>query len=403
MSQPLGAPAPASPPASEWSNRRIVFLAAMVALVVSAVWRAPEWLTVAAEKSREVFIAFVLATGFTYVLRPFVRAINRTKAFGAGSHSGRMGSAVVVMLICLLLLVLFFMVGLKPISNDLQQFWQASVPAGKEPLYDRVMIAVGNLVEPYRQSLPPGVEERVKALIPGLVTKATVWLQGLASHLGFVVELILVPVLVFYFLTDGPKIRAEVKLLVPAEWRPRMGRIANSLDWVLDGYIRGQVIMCLIAWIVVTGVLWALHVPHAFTMGLLAGLTRAVPVIGPLLGFFPIVLVCQLATGDLQKTLIVALGFSAMHFLESKVLLPKVVGHHVDLHPVSVIAAILLGMEFFGFLGVFMAVPVAALLKIVLAEWHDARLAARLQSEADTILSQNYQLNEGEAPCAPSA
>ena len=62
-----------------------------------------------------------------------------------------------------------------------------------------------------------------------------------------------------------------------------------------------------------------------------------------------------------------------MHFLESKVLLPKIVGHHVDLHPVSVIISLLIGMEFFGFIGVFLAVPIAAVLKIVLTEYQDAQ------------------------------
>jgi predicted PurR-regulated permease PerM len=151
----------------------------------------------------------------------------------------------------------------------------------------------------------------------------------------------------------------------------------SDLDRVLDGYIRGQVIMCVIAWVAVTLGLWALGIPHAFTMGLIAGLTRAVPVIGPLLGGIPIVLLC-LFTTNVQTTVIVLSGFIAMHFLESKVLLPKIVGHEVDLHPVSVIVALLLGMEFFGFLGVFLAVPVAAVLKISLAEWHNSRV----QSEA---------------------
>jgi predicted PurR-regulated permease PerM len=132
--------------------------------------------------------------------------------------------------------------------------------------------------------------------------------------------------------------------------------------------------MCLIAWVLVTIGLLLLGVPHAFTLGMLAGLTRAVPIIGPLLGAIPITLVCLLTTQSVQITGFVLLGFTAMHFLESKVLLPKVIGHEVDLHPVSVILALLLGMEFFGFIGVFLAVPVAALGKVLLLEWQQSQL-----------------------------
>ncbi|HEX8833409.1 MAG TPA: AI-2E family transporter, partial [Abditibacteriaceae bacterium] len=121
--------------------------------------------------------------------------------------------------------------------------------------------------------------------------------------------------------------------------------------------------------------LLAFRVPHAFTLGLIAGLTRAVPVIGPLLGGIPLMLVCLITTKSLPITGALLGGFFLMHFLESKILLPKIVGHEVDLHPVAVILVLLIGMEFFGFIGVFLAVPIAAVLKILLAEWHESREA----------------------------
>ncbi len=186
---------------------------------------------------------------------------------------------------------------------------------------------------------------------------------------------------------------------MPAEWRPHARRMADHLDRILDGYIRGQMLMCVIAWIVVTGGLLLLGVPYAFTLGLIAGLTRAVPVIGPLLGGVPIVLVCLLTTGSFETTGLVLLGFAIMHFVESKVLLPKIIGHEVDLHPVSVIVALLLGMEFFGFLGVFLAVPIAALAKVLLAEWHDSRLemAAAADASGDIVLDAAVATPDGLA------
>jgi predicted PurR-regulated permease PerM len=238
--------------------------------------------------------------------------------------------------------------------------------------------SISQALAPYRSMLPPEATGDLETAIPNafltVKQRALAWFLRSFSHLGFIVELILVPVLVFYFLADGAAVRNELKLLCPLPWRSRVARIASDLDRVLDGYIRGQVIMCLIAWVLVTAGLLALGVPHPFALGLLAGLTRAVPIIGPLLGALPIALVCLLGTKSLETTGAVLMGFTAMHFLESKVLLPKIIGHEVDLHPVSVILALLLGMEFFGFIGVFLAVPVAALGKILLAEWHQPRI-----------------------------
>jgi predicted PurR-regulated permease PerM len=93
------------------------------------------------------------------------------------------------------------------------------------------------------------------------------------------------------------------------------------------------------------------------------------------LGGVPIVLVCLLTTRSVPLTLTVLIGFIVMHFVESKVLLPKIIGHEVDLHPVSVIVVLILGLEFFGFLGVFLAVPIAAVLKVLLVEWHESQAA----------------------------
>ena len=79
-------------------------------------------------------------------------------------------------------------------------------------------------------------------------------------------------------------------------------------------------------------------------LGIIAGLTRAVPIIGPLLGALPLTLVCFVTTRSVPTTGLLLLGFTLMHFLESKVLLPQVIGHEVDLHPVTVILALLIGM-----------------------------------------------------------
>jgi predicted PurR-regulated permease PerM len=372
-----------------WSNRRILSLLAIGTLIVSVIWHAPQEAHYIGQRTGELFFALVLAMSLTYLLRPGMRALHRLRLFGAGSRSGRMWATIVIFLIAGGLVYLFAAVSLRQMTKELRVLrddFVALDATERKSLMNRWQTRLNTAIAPYRSFLPPGAEVNIEEAIPDAIAsftpRARAWAGGLFSHLGFIVELLLVPVLAFYFLSDGAAIRGEAELLLPAAWRPRAARMTEHLDRILDGYIRGQVFMCLIAWGVVTVGLWLLGVPHAATMGLVAGLTRAVPVVGPLLGGIPIALMCMVATGSLEKTGAVLLGFTVMHFVESKVLLPKIIGHQVDLHPVSVIVALLLGLEFFGFLGVFLAVPVAALFKIVLTEWHAARLLEDTQMEA---------------------
>jgi len=377
-----------------WTNRRILMLLAAGTLIVSLIWRLPEELNYLSQRAGEIVFALVVSMALTYLLRPTVNALHRSRFFGAGSHSGRSWAAVTVFLGCGALLYGLVLVGLKPIVVDMRDTWRSFAPgSGQETkqFFTEWKEKLAVAIEPYKEGLPPEITEEIQQTVPRLLTGATRgiehWLSHSFKHFGFVIELILIPVLVFYFLTDGAALRAEVRLLAPPRWRPRVGRMIAHFDRVLDGYTRGQVIMCVLAWILVTGGLLLLGVPHAFTLGMIAGITRAVPVVGPILGGVPLVLVCLLTTMSLPVTLTLLLGFTAMHFLESKLLLPKIVGHEVDLHPVSVIVALLIGMEFFGFLGVFLAVPLAAVLKIALAEWHDeaTRAVSAPETNAPTL------------------
>ena len=371
-----------------WTNRRILWLAAAVAAIVTLVWHAPENAGFIGRRTGELFFVFVMAASITYLLRPSVRIVERLAFRRVKPRAARSWAVVVVVLGAGALLYLFVVVALKPVTRDFVEIGKnffAQTPAEQRLLIDRWQIIIDNALARFSNFLPKdtrfSIDEQVPVAIATFAPKMSHWAKEVFSHASFVVELLLLPVLVFYFLCDGPAIRREAGLLVPRPWKARAGRIADDLDRVFGGYIRGQVWMCVIAWLIVTIMLLALRVPHAATLGLIAGITRAVPVIGPLLGAIPLVLVCLLTT-SLTVTVALLVGFLAMHFLESKVLLPKIIGHEVDLHPVSVIFVLLLGLEFFGFLGVFLAVPIAALLKISLAEWQENQ---RLNQQMSTV------------------
>jgi len=360
----------------QWDEKRILAMVALSTLVVSLIWRLPDEAAYISHRGGELLVALTLALSMTYVLRPVVRFCTR---WTGDTARGRTLSTLLAFVLLIGVLYLVFLIGWKPLQRDVgemfHRFWPHT-PEGRARLFADWQHSLQTALLPYRGIVPDAAIDNPRwvpqqlGFIGGHVGE---WLKHQTAHLGFIVELLLIPVLAFYFLSDGPSIRREARILFPAKYRAPLARMGGQLDHIFDGYLRGQVLMCLIAWVLVTLTLWALHVPHAMTLGFIAGLTRGIPVIGPLLGGIPLLLACLFYTQSVQTTGLLLLAFTLMHFLESKVLLPKIVGHHVDLHPVTVILALLVGMEFFGIMGVFLAVPIAAMMKVLLSQWHDAQ------------------------------
>ena len=379
---------------SHWSDRHILSMIALATFIVTVIWHIPAEAEFISARTGELFLALTLAMATVYVLRPVVRLFERV--FGS-THKGKMWATLATFALACLALYLMFLVGFKPVQRDVsdlvRNFWPQE-PAARLALIQKWQASVNATLEPYRSFLPADVsadptyiQEQLKPITKGLGK----WLAGQKTHLGFIVELLLIPVLAYYFLSEGHEIRREARLFVPAAWRAPLSRMAHHFDFVLDGYVRGQLWMCIIAWVLVTITLLILGVPHAVTLGLIAGITRAIPVIGPLLGAIPLLIVCLFYTKSLQTTGILLGAFMLMHLLESKILLPKIVGHHVDLHPVSVILALLVGLEFFGFIGVFLAVPIAAVIKIMLVEYQfesEQKRAARAESSQIVVIEK---------------
>ncbi len=364
-------------PSTPLDEKRLLVLIALATLVVSVVWHIPQEIAYFSARGGELLVAVTLAMSMFYVLRPVVRFLER--GCGRGPNA-RVFATLISFVLLFGACYVFFLIGFKPVQRDVKElvarFWPHT-PEERTALMAQWQASLQTALSPYRGFVPDAAIDDpgkfLAAKIGPLTERATQWLGHQTAHLGFIVELLLVPVLAFYFLTDGKSLRREASVLFASAWRPRLSRMGDQFDHILDGYVRGQVWMCLIAWILVTLMLVVLKVPHAMTLGIIAGVTRAIPVIGPLLGGIPLLGACLFYTQSVQTTVALLGAFTLMHFLESKVLLPKIVGHHVDLHPVTVIMSLLVGMEFFGAMGVILAVPIAAMLKVLLGEYHESQ------------------------------
>ena len=198
----------------------------------------------------------------------------------------------------------------------------------------------------------------------GIVTGSFAFILGLATA----------PVLVFYLMKDSSPIRESLHAPFPTAIRPFLRDILDIADRTLGGYIRGQLTLGVIVGIIVAVGLLLLDVPFAVLLGIVAGLTELVPIIGPWIGGAVGVLV-TLAT-EPDKVLWVILLYLIVQLLENTLLVPRIQADTLNMHPIAVILVITIGSQYFGLWGVILGPPLVALAKDVVIylvkQWNEA-------------------------------
>ena len=188
--------------------------------------------------------------------------------------------------------------------------------------------------------------------------------------LGWLSFLLLVPVVTFYLLRDWDVLVANLRELLPRQIEPRVSQIAREIDAVLAEFMRGQLtVMAALAAIYVSG-LWFVGIDLAFVIGIVAGFVSFVPYLGVIVGVVLAVIAALLQFGDVWHVVGALAVFGVGQMLEGMVLSPLLVGERIGLHPVAVIFSVLAGGQLFGFLGVLVALPVAAAIVVLLRHSH---------------------------------
>ncbi|MDI6869994.1 MAG: AI-2E family transporter [Bacillota bacterium] len=176
--------------------------------------------------------------------------------------------------------------------------------------------------------------------------------------------LLLAPVISFYLSRDLPALRRGLLKLFPPSGRGEARQLLSQVNAVLGGYVRGQLVISSFVGLAVWLGLALLGIPYAALIGVIAGLFDVIPYFGPVIGAVPAVL---LALGRSAWTAVtVVLLFVAIHQFEGLILVPRIMGSRVGLHPVVVIFVLLAGGHLFGLGGMLLGVPVAAVARVVL-------------------------------------
>jgi len=214
----------------------------------------------------------------------------------------------------------------------------------------------------------------------GMKLLASIRIGGLAV-LGFVVDLLLVPVVLFYLLRDWNGLLTRINVLLPRRWHGTLTGIAREIDAVLAEFLRGQIaVMALMSMFYVLG-LWLAGLEFALPIGIITGMLVFVPYVGMLSGLLLATLAALMQFPSVSAVIPVWIVFAIGQTLEGTLVTPFLVGRRIGLHPVAVIFALLAFGQIFGFFGVLLALPASAALLVGLRHLGSRYLDSRLYKE----------------------
>lgn len=300
----------------------------------------------------DVLLPFIVGGAIAYFLDPVADRLERMGL-------SRVAATSVISLVALLLVVLLVLAVIPTLVNQLTALVNAAPDIAKRLqgfLLERFP-ELADSTSTIRQTLAEigaAIQARGAELAQGVLTSAL----GVISIVLFVV---VVPVVAFYLLLDWDDMVARIDSMLPLDHAPTVRRLAREVDAVLAGFVRGQVSVCLALGTFYAVALMAAGLQFGLIVGAIAGTITFIPYVGSLVGgALAVGLALFQFWGDWLQIGIIAAIFAAGQFVEGNILTPRLVGKSVGLHPVWLLFALSAFGTVFGFVGMLIAVPVAA-------------------------------------------
>ena len=313
-----------------------------------------------------VLLPFVAAAGIAYFLDP---AAGRLTRVGVGR-----GSAALLLIVALLSAGLLFALLLYPLILA-----QIGILLGRLPSYvSDIRVFAADVIARLQQRLGPDfVDEKLRDLVGGQAGAMLSFLAGALSRViggGFalfnVLTLVVVtPVVAFYLLRDWPRVVARLDGWLPRRYAGVLRAQAREVDRILSAWLRGQMLCCIILALFYTTGLSLVGLDLGLIVGLAAGLLSFIPYVGTITGGVSSIGLALAQFPTWTGVLMVAGVFVLGQVLEGYVIYPRFLGDRVELHAVWVIFALFAGGAAFGFVGVLLAVPVAAAIGVLCRFW----------------------------------
>ena len=371
---------------SKWARRRDIPIAILAWIVLGAII-----LWALGHVINSVLI-FIIAALLAYALLPAVKLLER--------FMPRFFAILIVYLVVLTALgvIIYFLVNtaITQIGSLITNV-QALLKPGPNGQASQLVLTLERFG--ITQAQITGAVNQIIAQAEGLTSSIV---PLLSSIFNFILDMIVVAVLSIYLLVDGKRVTDWLRTNLPNSQEGRMRFFLNTLQRIVGGYIRGQLILSALIGVLVGIDMTIFHVPYAVLLGVLAFVLEFIPVLGTLTSGAICVLVA-LSQGWLIALLVLA-SFIVIHILEGDVVGPRIVGQAIGLHPAVSLIALIAGAELFGIVGALFASPVAGVLQaLLIAVWSEWRAAHPEQFEEEKEkLAETIDENLPDHPVHPT-
>ena len=310
---------------------------------------------------RSVLLPFVAGILLAYLLDPLVEKLQKMKM-------SRLWATLIVCLLAVLVIVpaLLFLGGM--IENQVALLIKAT-PRYLGLIMEKVRPVIASLAERFPDLQGGQLETMIKGNVGnGLKFVGKVLTTVISNGFALInlLSLILImPVVTFYMLRDWNLFVKKFEDLLPRQSKKGIVQILQEINKIIAGFIRGQISVCLILGAFYSIGLKLVGLDLGLLVGFIAGIISFIPYVGSITGFVLGIVLAFAQYGDITHVLYVVGVFLCGQFLEGNFLTPKLVGESVGLHPVWVMFALLAGGVLLGFLGLMLAVPVAAIIGVL--------------------------------------
>ena len=312
-----------------------------------------------------IYIPILIAVAGAFLLHPLVVRLIAFSWWPSPSGYGKSVAIITSILIAAAALVLLAGFIVRPIVKEVVHLSE-NIPAILQSL-QQVLIALMQNVNDNRL-YSEELQGMIKDVLQNSMTIGLDFAKKMATFsieiFSGIIDFIVIPVLIFFLLKDYRLLADNVLSLVDERYREKVRTLLTEVACAIGGYLQGQILVCLLVGAMVFGGLLFLKIPYPFVLACLAGVTEAIPIIGPILAAIPaIVLGLTITPMIALKT---ALFYLIVQQVENHIIVPKIMGGSIHLHPVIVITGLLLAGELYGVGGMILALPVIATVRILI-------------------------------------
>lgn len=319
-----------------------------------------------------IILLLVLSIFFAYLVAPLVEFIRRPRTVGGKTIEIPKVAAIALAYLLILVAIVLLIFGVAPsLSTQFPEF-AAQAQTYWQSLGDKLQQLIT-----YSRRMPGPVVEGLNHAIPQVrdtvIHTVQEFFTASLSYLIYLPWLVLIPILAFFLLKDAEGFRRSALLMLPrGRWRWRGDEFFQDINSTLAAYIRAQLMACGLIGLICALGFTVLGIPYSLVMGFIAGVLEFIPLVGPLTVAFIAAILAMFHAGPFNAFLVL-LFLGVLRIIQDYAIYPRLIGQGIHLHPLAVIFAILAGEKLAGVAGIFLAIPVVAILTVSYKHWMEHR------------------------------